>query len=75
MQFWDIQWLYFLLIQQYDVHSFLKLINDVGLEVFIEWHEGLTMTTPGGMNVNNQQFRIFVIVEGEEMFSVSDDCC
>lgn len=62
------------MIDQDDIDSFLELIDDIGLQVFVERHECLTGTTPGGMNIDDDHFGISLIEVVHEVVRISDDC-
>lgn len=61
-----------LLVYKQNVDSFLKLVNHCCLKQFVCIVESFTRTTPGRMDVNNQQLLVVLIVELEEVFFVSD---
>ena len=71
----QVQSLYLLLIEQHDVHSLLKLVDDGGLQVLVEGREGLAGPAPGGVHVNDEQFGIFFVEVAEEVVGVADDRC
>ena len=68
----QVQSLYLLLIEQHDVHSLLKLVDDGGLQVLVEGHERLAVSAPGGVHVDDQQLGVLVRVVGEEVLGVAD---
>lgn len=75
VQFGDPQRFHLLLGQQHDVHPLLELIDDVGLQVFVEGRQGLAGPAPGGVHVDDQQFRVFFVEVAEEVVGITDDCC
>lgn len=54
MEFWQVERLHFLLVHHYDVHALLKLVDDGGLQVFVEGDEGLAGAAPGRVHVDDQ---------------------
>lgn len=75
MQFWQVQPLQLLLVDHYDVHTLLELVDNTRLQVLVEGNQSLTGTAPGRMHVDDQQFGIFVVVVREEVLGVADDRC
>lgn len=72
VKFGQVEGLYLLLIEQDDIDSFLKLVDDAGLQVLVEGHECLAVTAPGGMHIDDQQLGVLVGVVGEEVLCVSN---
>lgn len=72
VQFWDSKRLHFFLRQKDNVHASFEFIDDVGLQVFVEGHEGVTGATPGGKDVNDDQLGITLVEVGEEMVCIAD---
>ena len=54
VKFRQVQSLHLLLIQQDDVDPFLELVNDAGLQIFVEGNERLAVTAPGWMHVDDE---------------------
>ncbi len=73
MEFGQGQRLNFFLGQKDDVHSFLELVNNIDLQVLIEWRQGLTGPTPGGIDVDDKQLGVSLRVVSEEMVGITDD--
>lgn len=71
MQFWYVQRFYLLLVYQDDIDAFLKLVDDVGLQIFVEGHECLTRSTPCRMHIDYYQFRILFVENSLEVVDIA----
>ena len=68
----NVQRLYLFLVYQYDVDPLLELVDHSGLQVFVEWHQGLTGSAPGRMDIDDDHFGISFCVVAQEVVSIAD---
>jgi hypothetical protein len=71
-EFREVEGFHFLLIDEDDVYSFLKFVDDAGLQIFIARDEGLAVAAPSRVHIDDQQLRVLFIVIAEKVLCVSD---
>ena len=72
---WILKFFEFLSINENDIDSFFKLINDCWLKVLVAWLEGFAVAGPGRMNINDEKLSILIVEVGVEVLEVLDDSC
>ena len=75
LEFGKVERLKLFLVNQNDIDSFLELIDDVGLQVLVEGHKCIANATPGGVNIDDDQFGVFLVVVMHEVVGITDYCC